>query len=66
MSQTEPQRRFVEFRPTGVWNEGQQPLGAGERNNLTACLNIWYRRFGAWGKRPGSDIAYHLDRKSVV
>jgi hypothetical protein len=50
-----------EFTPTelgnGVWDESATPTKLGGKG-LTACNNLTYRRYGAWGKRAGSGRAY--------
>jgi hypothetical protein len=48
-------RKFFAFPLGGVLNEGRTPSKV---QGLTACSNLLYRRFGAWGKRAGSGIVY--------
>lgn len=48
-------RKFSALAFGAVLNEGRTPS---QVPGLTACSNLLYRRFGAWGKRAGSGIVY--------
>jgi len=52
MPEQQPARRFHELKFGGVLDEGKTPREVGM--GLTSSLNNTYRRFGSWGKRPGS------------
>lgn len=54
--QTE-QRRYVPITFGGVLDESRTPskIGGG---GLVGTSNLTYRRYGAWGKRAGSGVAY--------
>ncbi|GAC1496083.1 MAG: hypothetical protein NVS1B2_15770 [Vulcanimicrobiaceae bacterium] len=52
-----PERKYLPVPFGGVWDESSTPAKVGG-NGLTACQNLVYRRFGAWGKRSGSGLAY--------
>ncbi len=48
-------RKFSALAFGAVLNEGRTPS---QVPGLTACSNLLYRRYGAWGKRSGSGIVY--------
>lgn len=50
------ERAFFPIPLGGVLNEAATPSKVGR--GLTACNNLVYRRFGAWGKRAGSTPIY--------
>jgi hypothetical protein len=52
-----PARKFYPIDFGGVLDESRTPakIGAG---GLVGAQNLTYRRYGAWGKRAGSGVAY--------
>ena len=52
-----PERKFFSVDFGGVWTEAETPGKVGG-HGLTACQNLVYRRYGAWGKRPGYSKAF--------
>lgn len=59
-----PQREFFPVALGGPLDEAQPPSRVG--SGLTACENLVYRRFGAWGKRSGSSAVYAATEAGIA